>query len=335
MQMLLDPFEEQFHVPTFAVEFCYGQSFVSEMVGQETVDVTGGEVFIGHHPQVFGITLSGLVCGEFDDLVSHDSGVLVNRIGLDDIVLHIVLCPRNEERSVLVYTVEETEEVDISLVHQIDGSHLNAEFIQHPDIMYGSICEIDKCGDITTKIEKRMHLHTGLSGSELCPGAELQTKTDCATVKGIDSIVKIQSEGRVVSIKRSHFIYESLPEVSIDAPITEFVCLSQSVARNRVTDTAHIQLVGDCRQTCFDIPEAVLIRVLSHAHNQELVIAGEVPDTIVPIVAGNAIVELTSWNKGHNLGKYCASLVHRGNDSGLCRKAIDSNRVHRNTGISS
>ncbi len=335
MQMLLDPFEEQFHVPTFAVEFCYGQGFITKMVGQETIDVACGEVFVSNHSQFFGITLGGLVCGEFDNLISYDAGVLVDRIGLDDFVLHIILRPSNEERSILVYPVEETEEVNISLIHHIDGAHFYAEFIQHPDIMYGSICEIDECRDITTKIEKRMHLHTSLCLAELCPRTELQTKTDCTAVEGIDRIVKIQPEGRVISIKRPHFIDESLPEVPIYAPVAEFVCLSQSVTGNCITDTAHIQLVGDCRKTCFDIPETVLVRVLSHTHYQELVVAGEVPDTIVPVVAGNAIVELASWNEGHNLGKYCASLVHRGNDSGLCRKAIDSNRVHRKNVISS
>ena len=180
--MLLDPFEEQFHVPTFAVEFCYGQGFITEMVGQEAVDVACGEVFVSDHPQFFGITFDGLV----------------------------------------------------------DGDHFYAEFI----------------------------------------------------------------------------------------------CLSQCVARNSVTDTAHIQLVGDGRLARFDVPETVLVRVLRHAHDQELVVASEVPDTIVPVVSGYAIVELTSWNEGHELGKHCASLVHRGWGSGLCRKTIDSNRVHQETLIS-
>ncbi len=76
--MLLDPFEEQFHVPTFAVEFCYGQGFITEMVGQEAVDVAGSEVFVSDHPQFFGITFDGLVGSEFDNLISYDAGVLVD-----------------------------------------------------------------------------------------------------------------------------------------------------------------------------------------------------------------------------------------------------------------
>ena len=104
--------------------------------------------------------------------------------------------------------------------------------------------------------------------------------------------------------------------------------------RKSAADTANLQFLGNSCQPRFDIPETVLVRVLSHARDQELVVAGKVPDTIVPVVTGNAIVELTSWNEGHELGKHCASLVHRGWDSGLCRKTIDSNRVHQEMLIS-
>ena len=54
----------------------------------------------------------------------------------------------------------------------------------------------------------------------------------------------------------------------------------------------------------------------------------------VPAVSGYAIIELTSWNERHELGKHCASLVHRDWDFDLCRKTIDSNRVHQETLIS-
>ena len=334
MQMLLNPFEEQFHVPAFAVEFCYGQSIVSEMIGQETIDVAGGEVFIGDHSQVFGIALSGLVGSESDDLISDNTCTFVERIRLDNIVLHIVLCPGNEECSVPVYPVEETEEVNISLIHHIDDTHFYAEFIQHPDIVNGSICEIDECGDVAAQVEKRMHLHTSLCFTESGPWTELQAEADSAAVEGIDRIVKVKPEGGIISIERPNSLNENLTEVPVDTPVAEFICLSQCVAWNSVTDTAHIQLVGDGRQARFDVPETVLVRVLRHAHDQELVVAGEVPDTIVPVVSGYAIVELTSWNEGHELGKHCASLVHRGWGSGLCRKTIDSNRVHQETLIS-
>ena len=44
LQLLLDPFEEQFHVASFAVAFCQGQGFISKMVGQEAGDGAGGGI---------------------------------------------------------------------------------------------------------------------------------------------------------------------------------------------------------------------------------------------------------------------------------------------------
>ena len=69
MKMLLYPFEEQFDVPALSVEFCDCQCFVSQMVGEEPVDVTGSEVFICDHSESFGIAPGWLDSCKFDGLI--------------------------------------------------------------------------------------------------------------------------------------------------------------------------------------------------------------------------------------------------------------------------
>lgn len=144
-----------FHVPSLAVEFCYGQSFVTEMIGQEAIDIAGGEVFVGDHSQLFWVTLGRLVGGKSDNLVGDDTRTLVNGIGLDNFISHIVLGTGYEECSVLMY-------------------------------------------DVVSQVKQCMHLNASLRPAKLCPWTKLQTKTDRATVKGINGIVKIQSESRVI-----------------------------------------------------------------------------------------------------------------------------------------
>ncbi len=47
VQMLLDPFEEQFNLPALAVQFCNGQwVFNREVVGQETINFSALKVLI-------------------------------------------------------------------------------------------------------------------------------------------------------------------------------------------------------------------------------------------------------------------------------------------------
>ena len=91
MEMLLDPFEEEFDVPTL------------------------------------------------DGFIGHDTGVLVDWAGIEDVVFDVVLGLRNEEGAVPVNAVEQAKEVNVSLVQQIDCTHLNAEVIQHLDIVYGRL----------------------------------------------------------------------------------------------------------------------------------------------------------------------------------------------------
>ena len=335
--MLFDPFEEQLHVPTFAVELCYGQRVITKMIGQEAIDIAGGEVLVGDHSQLFRVTLCGLVGSETDNLISNDSCAFVNWIGLDHFVSHVVFSTGYKEGSVLVYSVEKPEEIQVTHIHQIDGPHLHTEFVQNLDIVNGSLCEIDEYGDITSQVKQCVHLDASLSLAELCPWTELQTETDCTAVESVYCIVKIQPESRViVFIERSHLFNEDLTKVSINAPVAEFVCLCQCVARNSVADATMIKFMGDSCKACLNIPKTALVSILSEAHHKELVVTGEVPDTVVPIVTGNTIVELASGYERHKLGKNGASLRwHGGNNTGNCRKNIKLYRAHPKSFVSS
>jgi hypothetical protein len=61
MQMLLYPFEEKFHVPSLSIEFCDGKSIISQMVGDETVDISCGIVFIDYHAEFLWVLLRGKI----------------------------------------------------------------------------------------------------------------------------------------------------------------------------------------------------------------------------------------------------------------------------------
>lgn len=328
MKMLFDPFEEEFDVPTLAIEFRNGEGVVSHVVGQESVDGSIGEVFVSDQPKFLGIAAGGFVGSQLDDFVSQNTGVQVDRSGSHDVVFDVVLGSCHEESAVAVNAVEQPEEVDVALVQQIDGPHLNAEVIQHLDIVYGCFRKMHEDRKITAEVELRMHLDAGLGRPEFGPWAEFQTETDRAAVKSVDGIVQVKPE-RIVGIQGTDFVNEDLSEISVDAPVAEFVGFCQRIPGDRIADATHIQFVRNGRQTCLNVPKTALVRILGQAHYQELVVARKIPDTIVPVIAGYAVVELSSGDKGHNLSKHCTSLVHCGWDFGLCRKSIVSNPVHQ------
>lgn len=117
-------FEETFHLPTFPIEFCYGQVGVSEVVGQESIDIACGIIIINDHAESVWIPLGGFGAGEPDDRVAYNSGLRINRDLLYGCILHIILGSCYEERLLTMEMIEQLFEVNISLVHKIVNSRL-------------------------------------------------------------------------------------------------------------------------------------------------------------------------------------------------------------------
>src|SRR5690554_6040789 len=84
---------------------------------------------------------------------------------------------------------------------------------------------------------------------------------------------------------------------------------------------------GQRIQACFDITQAVLVGILSHAHYKKLIMTGKIPDSVITLVPGNYFVEFSTRNKLHNLSENCFAGIHfvrylKGNV-----KVTNSNRV--------
>lgn len=176
--------------------------------------------------------------------------------------------------------------------------------------MYRGICEVDIDRKIAPKIQESMHLYTSFSCSELSPWTEFQTKAYGAAIEGVNRIVYVKSE-RVLCIQGTDSFYERLTKVSIYTPVSLLVRFCESIPRNCVTDTAMIQLVLNSNQTRLNVSKAVLRSVLRKTHHEKLIVAGQIPGTIVSLISGDACVEVPTRYKRHKLSKYGFSCIHR------------------------
>ena len=95
---------------------------------------------------------------------------------------------------------------------------------------------------------------------------------------------------------------------------TLLVCFCKSVSWNSITDAAMIQLVLNCNQTRLNVSKTVLRSVLRKTHHKKLIVAGQIPGTIVSLVSGDACVEVSTRYKRHKLSKYDFSCEHRQTD---------------------
>jgi len=89
-------------------------------------------------------------------------------------------------------------------------------------------------------------------------------------------------------------VYQHLREVGVDSPVSIFVCLCQSVARNFSTDATMVEFGLHCSQTGFDVPKALSICYLSKSHTEVLIEAGKSFYPMVATVSSNTSVELFS-----------------------------------------
>lgn len=92
VQMLLDPLEEKFIFPSFAVQFCDGERvFNREVVGQEAIGLPGLKVLIRNKPQRVRILPGRVIAHELDGLIRKNARTFVDWSGLNHFVGHIVL----------------------------------------------------------------------------------------------------------------------------------------------------------------------------------------------------------------------------------------------------
>lgn len=72
-----------------------------------------------------------------------------------------------------------------------------------------------------------------------------------------------------------------------------------------------IQLMLNGNQTRLNISKAILRSILRKAHHEKLIVAGQIPGTIVSLVSGDTCVEVSTRYKRHKVSKYGFSCEHR------------------------
>ena len=172
--MLFDPFEEQFNLPTFPIELRDRQGIKYSIVGYEPINDVGRKVFIYNHSERFRIMFSRLVSGMSDHLITDYSGLQVSRTGAYNSILHVVLCPGDEENSLSVDEIEQTEEIQVTLIYYVNSSRLNIQFVKDLDIMDRSLGQTHENREVTPEVQLGMYLDTAFVFPEGSPRAQLQ-----------------------------------------------------------------------------------------------------------------------------------------------------------------
>ena len=199
-EMLLDPFEEQFDLPSAFVKFGYGRCRKDEI----------------SEPRIF-------------------------------------LGPRDEKGEELSQDVEPFE-VQVSAVHDVEGSRFWNQDVKDIDVMKRSIGDFNERGNVAAEIQERMHFNGGFMLTEGRPGKEGKAKVDGRGIQGVGGFFQFNAEV-FIGVKGSRLGNQDLAEVSVHPPVPFFVCLGKGAPRYPASDTKMIELLPAGTETGLNISE--------------------------------------------------------------------------------
>ena len=104
-QMLLDPFEEQFHLPAALVQCGDDQRRQSRVVGQKDQRLARLRIFETDTPQMFGIILRDVKAIQGDGLIADHAAGSVGFGRVDAPCVHAALGARDEEGAGLMQII--------------------------------------------------------------------------------------------------------------------------------------------------------------------------------------------------------------------------------------
>jgi len=195
-QMLLDPTKEQFHFPAALIKFGDTERGKKKVVGQKHQPLVIDGVVVTDAAKPLGVATFGHRVVERHDLIALKSGGFVDRLRIKPPTVEAFFCPRHEEGSRLVQSVESSK-VEITSIHKVNGTRFPEKLVEDIDLVNLSAGDDDHGGDTATKIQQRMQFDRGFLSAKLRPGKKRQTQIDGSGVQRINGLFQFEAKGFV------------------------------------------------------------------------------------------------------------------------------------------
>ena len=306
-EILLNPFKEEFDMPTALVDSSDGHCGQSEVIGDKDqafarfwIDNADASEFC----KVIPFALGGL---QTDNLVATQTNGLVDRSGLADIESHVALGPRDEECSGLMNAMESCE-IDVSTIHDIDASRFENNLVEHVHVVDTPVGNAHKHWDGAFQVDHPVQLDCGFGLSEMRPWEHGKAQVDCRGIKRVNHFVDVQSVG-IFGIQSTGFANQYLPDSFVDAPIPILVRIGE-IGPDDLPANTHRIAMGATIQTRFDIPQTLPEGNLGEGHREKLIASAHTLARPWHRVQSDTALELLAIQHIENLGKNEASGVH-------------------------
>ena len=310
-QVLLDPFEKQFHLPALAVKICNKLGLKRKVVGQKR-DAFAAVVFGDDPPKGCRVIFAGVENCQHARLIADNAGVgFVHRIGVSAFEFGVGF-GASDKKGVGLMDGKQALKVQIPTVEQVVGPWLDAEQVQGVDLVCLAVGNVNERGDGATQIEQGMQLDRCFVRSERRPRINRQTQIDRGCIEGVNGGIQIDRQ-RILRVQRSCQANQVLRKVGINLPRPCGICMGQRIARNRLAAKAHV-IQPRCLRTKVDfyVAQRLSVGQLREGHREKLIQAGELLNLVIAPVPCNTSTKRAQRQQCHELRENKLALIHGG-----------------------
>ena len=269
LEVLLDPFEKQLHLPPIFIE--QGDVLCAEVEVIRIVDEASMKLWriIDNSSDSTGILLLVLLLGEADGLVFEYIVCSVeNTLAIDDLICRLTLLPDDKECSEHIDPIEPGE-VKVASVKHIARQRLVCEPVHRVDIVHLGIGDSVENRNLRDDINLGMDSDARLCTSELCPSEYGHAEINSRRVDGIESTMQLELLRDASGLGNRHHVESELLK---DTMVSESVGLGQHLSVDGLVAKAEVfGLLTMCDCNICEFPQASTAYELAKHQNQQMV----------------------------------------------------------------
>lgn len=308
LKMLLDPLEEQLHLPPIFVK--EGNVLGTEHEVVRVVDKAALQLrcIIDNPPERTRVFLLVLLLGEADALVSENVvGTVKHVFPIDNLVCGLAFLPDDEESLEHTNLIEPCK-VEVAPVEHIAGQWLVCEPVHRVDIVHLGVGDSVEHGDFRDDVNLCVDFDARLGAPELCPLEDGHAEVDGRRVDGVEPAMQLELPGDALALGHGHHVESKLLK---DAVVPECVGLRQHLFIDGQDAEAEVKgfLTMGNSDVC-KFPETATACELAEHQNQHVVPMCHRPVLGSVVVLGDDALELPLWEKFCNLCEHELSYMH-------------------------
>ena len=269
LEVLLNPFEKQLHLPPIFIkesDVLGCKIEVVRVVNEAPLKFRG---IVDNSSDDSWVLLLVLLLGEADTLVFENIvSPIQNALPVDNLVGRLTLLPDDEESPEHVDAIE-SGEVKIASVKHIARQRLVCEPVHRVDIMHLGIGNSVEYGYLSNDVNLSMDPDARLGASKLCPSEYGHAQVDGSGVDGIEPAVQFKLLSDASGLGHSHHVKSELLK---DAMISESIGLRQHLSVDRLVAKSEVfRLLGMGGCYICEFSKASTAHKLTEHQNQQMV----------------------------------------------------------------